>query len=376
MYIINRNNKQSKKIEEITFSSLGLKERDDLQEWIVREPAILGEELLIIQKEFSGFSDTNERLDLLAIDRKGNLVIIENKLDDSGKDVTWQAMKYASYCSTLAKDGIRKIYQEYLNKTEPGVAAEDKICDYLNKSDFDEVQLNHDLSQRIILVAREFRKEVTSTVLWARKFRIQIQCIKVIPYMFEGHLLLDTEQIIPVKDVADITISLDEKAHDEIATGVETAERELIRDRFWKELLPKINAKSQLFSGINIDGNHYDHWLTAGAGMSGLGYSFIITKKYASVELAINKPNKEENKAIYDALILEKESIEQYYGSQLSWQRLDDKKMCRITLILDGVNVFNEEDWPQMQEFLVENIIKLSNSFKNHINKLKLTNKP
>lgn len=371
MYIINRENKESKKIQEVTFSSLGLKERDDLQEWIVHEPAILGEELLIIQKEFSGFSDTNERLDLLAIDRKGNLIIIENKLDDSGKDVTWQAMKYASYCSTLGKEGIRKIYQEYLNKTEPGVAAEDKICDFLNKSDFDEVQLNHDLSQRIILVAREFRKEVTSTVLWARKFRIQIQCIKVIPYMFEGHLLLDTEQIIPVKDVADITISLDEKAHDEVATGEEIAERELVRDRFWKELLLKINAKSQLFSGINVDGNHYDHWLTAGAGISGLGYTFVITKKYAAIELGINKSNKDENKAIYDELIKEKESIEQSFGAELSWQRLDDKKMSRITYILEGVNVFNDEDWPQMQDFLIENMIRFNEIFKKHINRLK-----
>ena len=34
-------------------------------------PEALGEELLIIQKEFSGFSDTNERLDLLALDKQG-----------------------------------------------------------------------------------------------------------------------------------------------------------------------------------------------------------------------------------------------------------------------------------------------------------------
>ncbi|WKY46638.1 DUF4268 domain-containing protein [Eubacteriaceae bacterium ES3] len=373
MYIIDTDNKQSRKIEAITFSSLGLKERDDLQEWIVKEPAILGEELLIIQKEFSGFLDTNERLDLLAIDRKGNLVIIENKLDDSGKDVTWQAMKYASYCSTLGKDGIRKIYQDYLNKTEPGIIAEDKICDFLNKSDFDEVQLNHDLSQRIILVAREFRKEVTSTVLWARKFRIQIQCIKVTPYLFEGHLLLDTEQIIPVKDVADITISLDEKAHDEVATGAQIAERELIRDRFWKELLPKMNAKSQLYSGISTDSTHYDHWLTAGAGMSGLGYSFVITKKYAAVELGINKPVKEDNKAIYDELIKHKDEIEQIFGKELTWQRLDDKKMSRITSILEGVNVFNDEDWPEMQTFLVEHMIRLNEALKKSISKLKQT---
>lgn len=39
-----------------------------------------GEELLIIQKEFDGFDDTRERLDLLALDKDGNLVIIENKL--------------------------------------------------------------------------------------------------------------------------------------------------------------------------------------------------------------------------------------------------------------------------------------------------------
>lgn len=63
-----------------------------------------GEELLIIQKEFNGFNDTNERLDLLALDKEGNIVVIENKLDDTGRDVTWQVLKYASYCSTLNKE--------------------------------------------------------------------------------------------------------------------------------------------------------------------------------------------------------------------------------------------------------------------------------
>lgn len=372
MYIINKENKQSQKIKEIAFSELGLKEREDLQEWIVHNPSILGEELLIIQKEFDGFSDTKERLDLLAIDQKGNLVIIENKLDDSGKEVTWQAMKYASYCSTLTKDGIRKIYRDYLNKVEPTASAEEKICDFLYKSDFDEVQLNRDLSQRIILVAREFRKEVTSAVLWARKFRMQIQCIKVIPYIFNDQLLLDTEQIIPVKDVADITISLEDKAQDEIATGVEIAQREIIRDKFWKEFLPKYNAKSNLFSGINTEINHYDHWLSTGAGVSGLSYSFVITKKYVAVELSISKPSAEDNKTIFDSFYSNKIKIEESFGTQLSWQRLDDKKMSRITYILDGVSVFNEDDWEVMQEFLIQNMIKLSNTFKSYVGKIKI----
>lgn len=371
MYIINTDDKSSQKIKEVTFTELGLKEREDLQEWIVNNPNILGEELLIIQKEFDGFSDTNERLDLLAIDQKGNLVVIENKLDNSGKDVTWQAMKYTAYCSTLAKDGIRKIYQEYLNKTDPTANAEEKICDFLNKSDFDEVQLNHDLTQRIILVAREFRKEVTSTVLWARKFKIQIQCIKVIPYMFGETLLLDTEQIIPVKDVADITISLEDKAQEDVATGAEIAQRELIRNEFWNELLPKMNAKSSLFSGINVDSNHYDHWLSTGAGISGVAYSFVITKKYISVALGISKATADENKQIYDKLYTNKETIENQFENELFWERLDDKKMCRISYVLNGVNVFNKDDWTSMQEFLIENMIKFSNVMKPFINKIK-----
>jgi putative inner membrane protein len=94
MYILEEQTKELKEISETTFSEHGLKERYDLQEWIDKNPEILAkelgdeEELLIIQKEFSGFDKTNERLDLLALDKNGNLVIIENKLDDSGKDVT------------------------------------------------------------------------------------------------------------------------------------------------------------------------------------------------------------------------------------------------------------------------------------------------
>ena len=88
MYRINKLDNNITKLEARKFSDLGFREREHLQEWIAKNPDVLGEELLIIQKEYSGFNDTNERLDLLALDKDGGLVIIENKLDDSGRDVT------------------------------------------------------------------------------------------------------------------------------------------------------------------------------------------------------------------------------------------------------------------------------------------------
>jgi hypothetical protein len=37
-----------------------------------------------------------ERLDLLALDKVGNLVIIKNKFDESVRDVVWQPLQHAA----------------------------------------------------------------------------------------------------------------------------------------------------------------------------------------------------------------------------------------------------------------------------------------
>jgi hypothetical protein len=133
------------------FSDLGFTERKHLQEWLENYPQALtqgdGDELLIIQKEFDGFDDTRERLDLLAIDKEGNLVIIENKLDDSGRDVVWQALKYASYCANLKKQQVVEIFQRYLNQKaqNEGSApadAESVLLEFLQADDLQSVQLN------------------------------------------------------------------------------------------------------------------------------------------------------------------------------------------------------------------------------------------
>ena len=50
------------RLQERRFADLNLRERDQLQEWLVRMPDARGEELLIVRKEFDGFADKRERL--------------------------------------------------------------------------------------------------------------------------------------------------------------------------------------------------------------------------------------------------------------------------------------------------------------------------
>lgn len=60
MYIIDKENNKIIKVNKKSFKDLGFEERHHLQEWIAKEPSSLGEDLLIIQKEFDGFSDTRK----------------------------------------------------------------------------------------------------------------------------------------------------------------------------------------------------------------------------------------------------------------------------------------------------------------------------
>lgn len=368
MFVIDPDKNEIAPLTSCSFTSLGFRERDHLQEWIAKLPECLGEELLIIQKEFSGFSDTMERLDLLALDKQGSLVIIENKLDDTGRDVTWQALKYASYCSRLSKENLRKIYQEYLDKQGNGEKAEDKISDFLDGADYEDVVLNKGVSQRIILIAANFRKEVTSTVLWLMNFKLRIQCFKATPFQSNGKVFLNLEQIIPTPDAAEFMIGLAEKVQDEVTGEVEEKNRHIVRRKFWTELLSVMNKKSNLFQSISPGTASY---ISTSTGLRGVGYGFVAGRSFGRVEIYIDRGDKETNRHIFDSLSKDKDVICKEFGCDIIWEPLDERRACRIKAQIDG-SIYNEDDWPQMIEFMVSSMIRLEKVFAPRIAKINL----
>ncbi len=362
MFVIDRSKNECRLIDKKSFSELGFREREHLQEWIAKFPAMLGEELLIIQKEFDGFQDTKERLDLLAVDKSGNLVIIENKLDDSGKDVVWQALKYASYCSSLTKDDIKGIYQNYLNQYDSGKSAASELSGFFRR-EYDEIILNRGTSQRILFVAANFRKEVTSTALWLLNFNVNVQCFRVTPYQKGEDLFLDIEQIIPVKEAEAYLIKYYAKTIDVNATEADLEIRNDIRQRFWTEFLKVMNTKSDLFRNISPG---KDNWLSASVGIGGVAYNLVLTKAGARVEVYIDTATKERNKAIFDYLFERKNQIEADFGEQMIWLRYDDKDASKITFGVDG-NYFDQVDWVKLIDGLISNTIKMSNAVGTHL---------
>jgi hypothetical protein len=196
MYKVDIKNKRLIKLSPTQFSTLKLKERYDIEEWIEKTPEILGEELLIIYKELP--LPSGIRLDLLAIDKKANLVIIELKRDDSGTDVEWQAIKYTSYCSNLLQEDIFKYYAEYLQSDED--EAQLKIEEFIDE-EID--KLNE--KQRIILVSKEFHSDVISAVLWLRDYEIDIECVRLKLHLDQDNnqLFITPDLIIPLPEAKD-----------------------------------------------------------------------------------------------------------------------------------------------------------------------------
>ena len=203
LFRINPESKESERIIEVDFAQLGLQEPKDIQEWIAANPRILGEDLLIIAKEFSGFDKTNERLDLLAVDSDGTLVVIELKRDDTGSDVHWQAIKYASYLHQTSSDRIISIFANYRD-IKDGEAA-DLLQEHFDADDLS--ALNND--QRIILASHRFAPEVTSAVVWLNEKapgENLITCIQLTPYQDGESLYIQSNMIIPAPGVDTIEV--------------------------------------------------------------------------------------------------------------------------------------------------------------------------
>ena len=367
MFKVNLSENRLVRLEKRRFSDLNLQERPHLQEWLVQTPEALGEELLVIQKEFDGFADTRERLDLLALDKEGRLVVIENKLDDSGRDVVWQALKYVAYCSSLKKAEIVEIYQKYLDRWLDGQNAVANLCEFLEVEDLDDAVLNAGNEQRLILVAANFRKEVTATVLWLLGHGVRAQCFRVLPYSFGEELLIDLQQIIPTPEAADYMIGMAAKESEEKSVKGTQQRRQEMRRAFWARTLEELRSRN-IARYANISPSK-DHWLTSATGVSGCGFNLIFLKSEARVDLSLARAEAGENKWIYDRLERKRQEIEERFGAELQWLRLDDKKASRISHSqpFDG---FDDENWPAMIEWLCQHFVKLEEAFSEPLARL------
>ena len=195
-----------------SFVSLGMAERGDLQRLLRDDVSPLGDDLLVIAEEFGDWEDARRRIDLLALDRSGRLVVIELKRIESGGHMDLQAIRYAAMVSSMGFDDVVQTFARHLRRHHPTeeVDAATRLSEFLAIDEEAEPSISTDV--RILLVSADFGREITTTVLWLNGFEgMDIRCIRLVPYEIEGRVLLDVEQVLPLPEVADYQVQLRRK---------------------------------------------------------------------------------------------------------------------------------------------------------------------
>ena len=174
------------------------------------------------------------------------------------------------------------------------------------------------------------------------------------------NILKNLLQAFELEDELIIKYSADTTTSDDIS-------RFVIRRNFWKQLLSQLE-NTKLFENVNPS---KDHWLSTGAGISGVSYTLLVTRAYVRLEFTISAANKELNKRYFHQIIQNKNQVEERFGAELTWEELPENKMSRIKYELDNVSLFEENDWETMNSFIVNNLPKFEQAFKPEIVKIK-----
>jgi hypothetical protein len=102
------------KLRELERVKLDLEER--IERWLEQDISVLSDDLLVIGRQVG--TDFGGVIDLLCLDSKGDVVIVELKRDRTPREVTAQALDYASWVKDLSNEKISAMANAYLGEQD------------------------------------------------------------------------------------------------------------------------------------------------------------------------------------------------------------------------------------------------------------------
>lgn len=187
-----------------SFAAAGYSERADLQRLLRQQVAVIAPDVLVISEEFGDWEGARRRIDLLGVDKAGNLVVIELKRTDDGGHMELQSLRYAAMVSTMSFEGVVDAFEQYQLATGQSGNARSLLLEFFEWDDSETESFPKDV--RVVLAAANFSKEITTTVLWLNEHGMNIKCVRMQPYLDGERLLLDVQQVIPLPEAEEYQI--------------------------------------------------------------------------------------------------------------------------------------------------------------------------
>ncbi|MDG6993709.1 MAG: hypothetical protein JRN36_02285 [Nitrososphaerota archaeon] len=192
----------------------GILEVQHLQKWILEKPEVLGEDLLVLDEQFAGFESAKDRLDVLCLDRRGHIVVVELKRTETAEYADLQALRYAAMVRPINITSAAQILANSSSGRAQGLtekAAKEEILSFIQGEE-EEGSGELQSEPRIILVSSGFSKQVLTTVDYLLSHNIDVTCIALSAYSIsEGHYVVVPDVVMPLREIEDYLVKLREK---------------------------------------------------------------------------------------------------------------------------------------------------------------------
>lgn len=164
MSIFELEKNQIVQLPDTSFSTEGVKEKQDLQRILKSQIDVLDPDLLVIAEEYGDWEESHRRIDLLALDREAKLVVIELKRTGDGGHMELQALRYAAMVSKMTFRQAVDAYRAFLTREGNDTDPEEGILGFLNWDDIDEERFASDV-RRVKLKGCGKKKRATLSSL-------------------------------------------------------------------------------------------------------------------------------------------------------------------------------------------------------------------
>jgi len=351
--------------DETSFGAAGLREREDLQRLLKAQIDVVCPDTLVIAEGFREWEESRREIDLLALDKEANLVVIELKRTEDAGHAELQAIRYAAMVSAMTFDKATDVYAEYLRRNGGSGDAVAALLEFLGWDEPDEDSFAQDV--RIVLVAADFSKELTTSVMWLNERDLDIRCVRMRPYRDGARLLVDVQQVIPLPEAQDYIIRIREKAVRERQDRAEEGGRQALRHAFWQGLLERSPGKTELFSNVSPS---QDSWIATGSGIGGVHYAYVIRQHASAVQLVL-EGQRSTNKARFDWLRERREELEEANGGALDWHRCDNLIKSYLAREFEGGYRDDPEQWSAIQDRMIDAMARLERAVRPHMPQLR-----
>ena len=162
----------------------------ELEGWLEANPDGILEDgpLLIVGRQVP--TDLGKSIDLLGVDREGNVVVVELKRDRTPRDVVAQALEYAAFASRLDVDELEGILGEYHPDGQADLAEQHR--EYFDQAEA--VAFNKD--QRIVIVGQSVTREIRQTAMFLGSKGIRVTCVEFSFFQAAGGARLLSQEIV------------------------------------------------------------------------------------------------------------------------------------------------------------------------------------